>query len=164
VRAAHPRHVILRTSWLFAAHGQNFVRTMLRLCTERDTIGVVADQHGCPTPAADLANVSAHIARALVCDRIAPATYHYAGRGAATWFAFAQAIFARASRLLTRMPQLKAISTAEFGATAVRPAFSVLDCGKLERECGLVAGPWQRGLDAVIAELEASHTPAAAAR
>jgi dTDP-4-dehydrorhamnose reductase len=153
IQAAGSTHAIVRTSWLFAAHGQNFVRTMLRLGAARDRLRIVHDQVGCPTAAADLACVIAGVAGALRAGKIPSGVYHYAGSGPVSWYEFAQAIFATAGSLVPRTPALQPISTQEFGALAPRPAYSVLDCRKIERELGVAATPWLTGLRAVIAEI-----------
>ena len=153
VQSIAPRHVILRTSWLFAAHGQNFVRTMLRLGAERDRIGVVDDQVGCPTAAADLARVIVAVAGGLARGDASTGLYHYAGAGAVSWYGFAAAIFDLAGDLVARRPRLEAITTAQFAAAAPRPAYSVLDCSKIERDFGIARAPWMIGLGAVLAEL-----------
>jgi dTDP-4-dehydrorhamnose reductase len=156
------RHVILRTSWVFASHGQNFVRTMLRLGRERDTLKIVADQVGSPTPATDLARVVVEIATALAAGKPCFGTYHYAGAGPVSWFDFAAAIFDLAHDLVPRRPHLQPISTAAFGAAAPRPAYSVLDCSKIERQLGIGAAPWRAGLASVLDEIgrEAASGPA----
>jgi len=156
VQSIAPRHVILRTSWLFAAHGQNFVRTMLRLGGERDRIGVVDDQVGCPTAAADLARVIVAVAGGLARGDASTGLYHYAGAGAVSWYGFAAAIFDLAGDLVARRPRLEAITTAQFAAAAPRPAYSVLDCSKIERDFGIARAPWMIGLRAVLAELRAA--------
>src|SRR5579883_1475135 len=146
VRAALERHVILRTSWVYAAHGRNFVRTMLRLADERGEVRVVADQHGAPTAAADIAAATLRIAA-----QGGPwGTFHFANAGETTWHGFAAAIFALAGKT----PRLSAIATAEF-PTATRPANSRLDCAKLAAAYGIVARPWQEALAPVVAELTA---------
>jgi len=148
VREETARHVILRTSWLFSAHGRNFVRTMLSLAATGPTRPVVDDQWGCPTPAQDLARVIATITAAP-----GPyGTYHYCGAGAVTWFGFAQEIFARSSG---KRPELRPISTADFAAPAPRPAYSVLDTQKIRRDYGIEQRPWREGLDIVMRELAA---------
>lgn len=152
IAAAGPAHAIVRTSWLFAAHGQNFVRTILRLGGERDRLSIVDDQVGCPTAAADLAGAIAGVAAALAAGRITSGVYHYAGAGPVSWYEFAQAIFAAAAGLVP-MPVLLPISTQTFGAPAPRPAYSVLDCGRIERDLGIPAKPWSSGLRAVIDEI-----------
>ena len=146
VRAQCAQHVILRTSWLFAAHGQNFVRTMLRLGRQDAQVGVVDAQWGCPTPAADLAEAIATVAAAD-----GPfGTYHYCGAGAVTWHGFAAEIFARAGL----HPKLEPISTAQYGAAAPRPAYSVLDAGRIWRDYGIAQTPWAPGLEAVLREIK----------
>ncbi len=147
VRAALERHVILRTSWVYAAHGRNFVRTMLRLADERGEVRVVADQHGAPTAAADIAAATLRIAA-----QGGPwGTFHFANAGETTWHGFAAAIFALAGKT----PRLSAIATAEFPTAATRPANSRLDCAKLAAAYGIVARPWQEALAPVVAELTA---------
>jgi dTDP-4-dehydrorhamnose reductase len=153
IRDACPQHVILRTSWVFAAHGQNFVRTMLRLGAERDELTIVNDQLGCPTSAADLARVIAAICRALLSRRDFAGTYHYAGSGPVTWHGFAAAIFAAAGDLACKPPSLRPVSTAAFGARAPRPAYSVLDCGKIKRVFGISPRPWLSELCTVLDEI-----------
>lgn len=147
VRAETPRHVILRTSWVFAGRGNNFVRAMLRLGRTQPQVRVVDDQWGCPTPAGDLARVVLEIAA-----RPGPfGTYHYCGDGAVTWHGFATEIFARA-----RLPAaLVPVSTAQYGAPAPRPAYSVLDAGRIWRDYGIAQRSWREGLDAVLREAEA---------
>lgn len=160
IAAILPRHIILRTSWLFAAHGQNFVRTMLRLGNERDRLTIVDDQRGCPTAAADLARVIVQVARALARSQAGFGIYHYAGRGAVTWYQFATTIFAMAGDLIAKAPLLVPISTAEFAAAAPRPAFSVLDCAKIERVFGVVPSDWRRDLERVLADIRVAGSGA----
>jgi dTDP-4-dehydrorhamnose reductase len=157
VAAILSRHVILRTSWLFAAHGQNFVRTMLRLGNERDRLTIVDDQRGCPTAAADLARVIVKVATALSYNQARFGLYHYAGRGAVTWYQFAEAIFALADDLVTKAPLLVPISTADFAAAAPRPAFSVLDCTKIEQAYGITQTDWRDALSRVLGDIRATR-------
>ena len=163
VIARAPKHIVLRTSWLFAAHGHNFVRTMLRLGAERSALRIVADQHGCPTAAADLARVIAQLACALLAQQGPFGIYHYAGAGAVSWYGFAAAIFQEAGDLLATTPALSPITTKEFAAPAPRPAFSVLDCSKIERDFGVTRRSWELGLRDVLAELRANREPIPAA-
>jgi len=156
IQQAGAQHIILRTSWLFAAHGQNFVRTMLRLGADRDRLKIVGDQMGCPTPAADLARVIADISMALSSGVVRSGIYHYCGQGPVTWYEFAATIFDMAGGLVPQRPVLQPITTMEFGAPAPRPAYSVLDCGKLERDFGVTARPWLPGLQSVLSELQAN--------
>ncbi|WP_343116137.1 dTDP-4-dehydrorhamnose reductase [Ostreiculturibacter nitratireducens] len=148
VRAAGEAHVILRTSWVFSAHGTNFVKTMLRLGAERDRLTIVADQVGGPTPAADIAGACLAIAEALKADPSKSGTYHFAGTPDVSWADFARAIFARAG-LRTSVED---IPTSAYPTPARRPANSRLDCSGLEA-FGLTRPDWRTGLDAVLAEL-----------
>ena len=151
VRTACPRHVILRTSWLIGAHGNNFLTTMLRLGAVRDTIRVVDDQHGGPTGVGDLAAVAARIAMALADDPAAPTgTYHFSNAGVTTWFGLAQAIFARTARSDRRPPALVPITTADYPAAARRPVNSRLDHGRIADAYGIVPRPWQEALDHIL--------------
>lgn len=160
VRAALPAHVILRTSWVFSATGQNFLRTMLRLAATRDEIGVVDDQTGRPTAAADLAEAILAIAVALAAGKQDGfGTFHYAGAGATTWHGFATAIFAgAAARGLCRAPRLRRIATSDFPTAARRPANSVLATGRLTARYALTPPPWTSGLDAALDRLAAMET------
>jgi dTDP-4-dehydrorhamnose reductase len=161
VRKHLERHVILRTSWVFGAHGTNFVRTMLRLGQERDRLQVVADQRGCPTAAADIAEAVFGIARRLLLERRGEGwgTCHFAGRGATTWHGFAEAIFERAQAFWGRRPEVVPITTADYPTPARRPACSVLDCTRFERTFGLPRRPWTDGLDAVLRSLLGAEPP-----
>jgi dTDP-4-dehydrorhamnose reductase len=157
VVAANARHIILRTAWVYAAHGSNFVRTMLRLAKERPALRVVADQHGNPTYAPHLAEAILAIAAAIGGGRVTPwGVYHAAGTGDTSWHEFAAAIVNAAGPLgIAPLPVLP-ITTAEFPTAARRPANSCLDCRKLERTFGLRLPHWRQGLDACIGELAAN--------
>jgi dTDP-4-dehydrorhamnose reductase len=148
VAAANPRHVILRTAWLYSPHGANFVRTILRLAQEREHLTVVADQRGCPTSARDLAQACLDIARRCAAEpeRTDYGLYHFAGEGAATWFEFANAIVEAAAGRLGRTPRVEPISTAQYPSPAARPADSRLDCTAIRDAFGLVPRPWRRAL------------------
>ncbi|WP_395676646.1 dTDP-4-dehydrorhamnose reductase [Inquilinus sp.] len=148
VRAALPRHVILRTAWVFAAHGSNFVRTMLRLGAERPELRIVADQRGGPTPAADIAAAILAIrGQALAPGFDGWGTFHFAGAPATTWHDFAAAIFAAKGG---PGPVLHAIATADYPTPARRPSNSVLDCGKISRVFGLGQPDWRQALSAMV--------------
>lgn len=150
------QHIILRTSWVFGAHGNNFVKTMLRLARERDQLGVVADQHGGPTSAASIARVLWTLAeRYRDQGELAWGLYHYSNAPACTWHDFAKAIFDAGLEqgLLTRIPQLNAIPTSAYPTPARRPAWSVLDCAKLEQTFGISQSDWRDELQAVLREL-----------
>lgn len=156
IRAAGGRHLIFRTAWVYAAHGQNFLRTMLRVGAERDVLRVVADQIGTPTPAALIADVTAQVLRA---DTAASGTWHLTATGETSWHGFAEAIFdgAVARGLLSRAPKVEAITTADYPTPAKRPAYSRLDTGSLERDFGIALPDWREALDGVLDTLAASH-------
>ncbi|HYD87721.1 MAG TPA: dTDP-4-dehydrorhamnose reductase [Vitreimonas sp.] len=149
--AANPRAIVLRTAWVFDACGANFVRTMLRLAKSRDVITVVADQHGCPTFADDLAAA----ALAIAADPHHAGIYHCAGSGETTWAAFAEEIFAQSRARGGPHAHVKHIASAEFPTRAKRPANSRLDCAKLAREYGFVMRPWREALGACLDEIAA---------
>jgi dTDP-4-dehydrorhamnose reductase len=167
VRDAAGRHAIVRTAWVYSPHGQNFVRTMLRLGRERPELGIVDDQHGCPTAAADIADALVAMAvRMAQPDAIGNAdlygTFHFSGTGATTWYGFAQAIFALAARHGHTTPTLRPIATADYPTPAARPKNSVLDCSRLRASYGIAAPPWRDSLASCVARLcEASLEVAA---
>lgn len=151
VRAAGGPHVILRTSWVFSAHGSNFVRTMLRLGAERPVLRVVADQTGGPTPAAAIAAACLTIADRLRTQPGLSGTHHFAGAPDTTWAGFARAIMAAAG-----LPaQVEDIATADWPTPARRPANSRLDCSTLEQAFGIARPDWRAHLAAVLADLGA---------
>jgi dTDP-4-dehydrorhamnose reductase len=155
VRSALPRHVILRTAWVYSAHGHNFVKTMLRLAGERPVLRVVADQIGSPTSAGDIAAAIGTIVQQLNAGTSNWGTYHFAGGGAVTWHDFAQAIFELASPWRGPPPRVEAIATADYPTPARRPANSVLDCRRIGEAFGIVPRPWEEALAQVIGELYA---------
>ncbi|MDH0172496.1 dTDP-4-dehydrorhamnose reductase [Stenotrophomonas sp. GD04145] len=152
VRAAGGRHLIFRTAWVYAEHGANFLRTMLRLAAERDHLRVVADQIGTPTPAALIADVTA---LALQHPAALSGTWHLTASGQTSWHGFAEAIFAEAlaTGVLHRVPVVEAIPGAEYPTPARRPAWSVLDNSALQQALGIVLPPWQDGLKQVMAAI-----------
>lgn len=131
IREAGARHLILRTAWVYGMYGQNFLRTMLRVGAERDTLRVVADQVGSPTPAWLIADVTARLLRD---EDGASATLHLVAGGQTSWHGFAEAIFGGALThgLIARAPRVEAITTADYPTRALRPAYSVLDTGRLQ--------------------------------
>lgn len=150
VIAANDQHIILRTAWVFGEHGNNFVKTMIRLGSNRDTLGVVADQEGGPTYAGDIAKALIAIAQQYVNkETVAWGIYHYAGLPHISWFGFAKHIFAeveQANLYKKAIPQLNAITTADYPTPAKRPANSKLDCSKIEHTFGIAASDWQLAL------------------
>jgi dTDP-4-dehydrorhamnose reductase len=159
VRNGLDRHVIVRTSWVYSAVGQNFVKTMLRLGGERDRLGIIDDQHGSPTAAADLARAVIAICTALTegsddgrTDKYG--TFHFCGSGTTSWYGFAREIFAGAAQRGLKTPRLvEPIATEAYPLPAPRPRNSVLDCGKIARVYGLAAPPWEDSLSACLDEL-----------
>ncbi|HEX5453040.1 MAG TPA: sugar nucleotide-binding protein, partial [Stellaceae bacterium] len=158
VREALPEHVILRTAWVYAAHGNNFVKTMLRLAGERPVLRVVADQHGSPTSAADIAGAIAAVARQIASGNRRWGTYHFTGGGATTWHGFAEAILAEAAPFRGPSPKVEAIATADYPTPAKRPANSVLDCTRTGEAFGIVSRPWRAALADVIREIYANRS------
>jgi dTDP-4-dehydrorhamnose reductase len=151
VRAAGAPYLILRTSWVFSAHGSNFVRTMLRLA-DRKNINVVADQRGRPTAAGDLADAIIVAGELLLRDRSYSGTYHVANTGETTWYDFAAAIFAVAEGRGRAVPQIRPITTEQYPTPARRPANSVLSTDALEHRFGVILRPWRQALDEVLEE------------
>ncbi|HEX3954925.1 MAG TPA: dTDP-4-dehydrorhamnose reductase [Stellaceae bacterium] len=158
VREALPQHVILRTAWVYGAHGHNFVKTMLRLAADRPVLRVVADQTGSPTSAGDIATAIAAVVAQIAAGNCRWGTYHFAGGGAVTWHGFAQAIFELAAPWRGSPPQVDAITTADYPTPAKRPANSVLDCRQIGEAFGIVPRPWRDQLADVIGEIY--QTPA----
>lgn len=156
LRQTLQQHFILRTSWVFSATGNNFVKTMLRLGKERDELSIVADQKGCPTSARSIAQTLLMVAdRYLRGDSIEWGTYHFANQNASTWLEFARAIFAVSEKLNhTVSPKTHAIKTAEYVTPAKRPLNSVLDCSKIERVFGEKSIQWRDELTKVVAALK----------
>ena len=152
IRNSGARHAILRTAWVYAAHGKNFLRTMLRLAADRDELRVVADQIGAPTPAAWIADASTEVLRHGVAE---PGTWHLVADGTTSWHGFAEAIMAQAQALglLAKAPRVLPIGTADYPTPAKRPAYSVLDTAKLRRDFGIAPPDWRDGLQATLREL-----------
>lgn len=154
IHASGARHAILRTAWVYAPHGNNFLLTMLRLGAGRDELRVVADQVGAPTSAAWIADATAAILRHGVQ---ASGIWHLVADGQTSWHGFAQAIFdeAHAAGLLARVPQVQPIATSDYPTAATRPAYSVLDTSRLRADFRIQPPHWRDGLSAVIARLAA---------
>jgi dTDP-4-dehydrorhamnose reductase len=161
VRAVGGPHLLFRLCWVYAARGHNFMLTIMRLAQEREKLRVVKDQAGCPTPARMIAETVALALRKAVA---APdgseftGTYHLASTGAASWHEFAQAIVGSMPPEDRKCREVEAIATAEYPTPARRPAYSVLDCGKLERAFGLRLPHWTEGLRQTL-DLDLSSCP-----
>ena len=158
LRASGARHLIVRTAWVYAARGNNFLRTMLRLAGERDELRVVADQTGAPTPARLIADASAAMLRQWLDDGEnagRDGTYHVVSAGRCSWFEFAEAIVDGAADrgVIERRPRVVPIATAEYPTRARRPAYSVLDTSKAASTFGLQLADWHAGLESVFDQL-----------
>jgi dTDP-4-dehydrorhamnose reductase len=153
VRAALPEHIILRTSWVYGAFGNNFLKTMLRLAATKDELRVVADQRGCPTSTRDIAAAILALAPRLIAREKVWGTYHFAGTGVTTWHGFATGIVAAQAPLTGRKPPVVPITTAEFPTAARRPANSELDCGLFAKTFGFRARRWEDETDATVRAL-----------
>lgn len=154
VRSANPRHAIVRTAWVVSPHRGNFVKTMLRLGSERERLSVVDDQHGCPTSAADLAAALVVVATRLAADPQAPAgTFHCVNAGVTTWCGFARAILAGAARRGGRAVPVDAIPTSAYPTPARRPRNSELSTTSLTRAFGIAPRPWAEALDDILDRL-----------
>jgi dTDP-4-dehydrorhamnose reductase len=149
ILANHGASYILRTAWLYGRHGANFVATMLRLMNEREEVRVVNDQRGSPTWANDLANVATDLMmRADSGKSLDYGIYHYTNEGAISWFEFAEAICAQGKKLglISGACAVKPCSSAEYLSRVVRPAYSVLDKGKIKRTLGMIIPRWDISL------------------
>ncbi|MDH0447930.1 dTDP-4-dehydrorhamnose reductase [Shewanella sp. GD04112] len=149
VAAACPRHIILRTAWVFCETGNNFVKTMLRLAQTRDELGVVADQFGGPTYAGDIANALILMAKALHMGNNHYGIYHFAGLPHVSWHQFAMEIFAKAKKqdVLNKDVLVNGITSDQYPTPAKRPANSKLDCRKIEQSFGIKPCDWQAALN-----------------
>lgn len=155
IRASGVRHAILRTSWVYATHGRNFLHTMLRLAAERDELRVVADQIGAPTPAAWIAEATGQLLQRGV---VASGTWHLVAAGETSWHGFAEAIMdeALAAGLLPRRPRVLPIATVDYPTPARRPGYSVLDTTRLQRDFGIVPPDWRSGLRETLGSMAGS--------
>ena len=147
--AENPATIIIRTSWVFSSHGNNFVKTMMRLMKDKDALNIVGDQKGRPTYAKDLALATIQIIKALNEGKSIKGIYHYANTGETTWFGFAEKIKALAGLTCN----LTAISTAQFPTPAKRPTYSVLDTQKIENDLGITIPNWETALKQCIDQL-----------
>ena len=164
VMNACSRVIILRTAWVFGVQGNNFVKTMLRLGAERDSLGIVADQFGGPTYAGDIASALITIAEKIhssadshnkvtSSNKVNWGIYHYSGVPSVSWFEFANAIFINALEqgVLQNMPILNPLTTADYPTPAKRPANSKLNCSKIFNEFGVQPSDWQSALKNISA-------------
>jgi dTDP-4-dehydrorhamnose reductase len=155
IRAELAEHVILRTAWVYSAHGRNFVLTMLQLAAQQDVLRIVGDQHGSPTFAGDLADAILTVAGRLEGSGPQYGTFHYAGDGVTNWAGFAQGVMDLCLPQGRPAPAIVPITTAEFPRPARRPANSVLRCGKIGQVFQIEPRPWREALAEVGQELAA---------
>ena len=154
VRTSGARAVIVRTAWVVSAHGNNFVKTMLRVGAERDTLRVVDDQRGSPTSAADLAQALMEIAVRLVEDEAAPTgTFHFSNAGEVSWAGFATEIFRQSAARSGPAATVEPIATADYPTPAKRPANSLLSHDAIRAAYGVEPRPWQDALSDILDEL-----------
>ena len=162
LRESGARHLVFRTAWVYSSRGRNFLLSMLKLAATRERLGIVSDQLGAPTPARLLADVAAHaMTRATAAgDGACWGTFHVTASGIASWHDFACEIVARAAAagLLPRAVPIDPIASGDFPTRARRPAWSVLDCSRLERVFGLVMPHWRCGVARCIAEIAAARS------
>jgi len=153
------RVLIFRTSWVYGPHGSNYLLTMLRLARQRDALSIVNDQIGSPTTSIELARVTHQVVSGVIAGKFGDAKewaglYHMTCSGSTSWCGFAQAIFARAGKLLDgKVPVVTPITSEEYPTPAKRPRNSVLSNAKLESRFGVRLAPWETALDTVIQAL-----------
>jgi dTDP-4-dehydrorhamnose reductase len=160
VRRAHKHHVILRTAWVYSEFGHNFLKTVLRLAQTRDELRIVADQHGSPTSAREIAAAILHLAPLLMRDQNLAGTYHFTAGGLTTWHGFASRIVAAAAPVTGRNPRVIAIGTADYPTPARRPANSRLDYRLFEEKFGLSPRHWTEEVDETTRTLVGAAQPA----
>lgn len=153
VISAGGNSAVLRTSWVFSAHGNNFVKTMLRLAETRDSLNVVDDQIGGPTPAADIAAALLKMAAAMQKGQRG-GIYHFAGKPDTSWAGFAGEIFRQAGKDIV----VSGIPTCDYPTPAKRPLNSRLDCAKIKKEFDIDAPDWKDGLEQVLSDLKSNGT------
>ena len=157
IRDSGCRHLIFRTSWVYAARGGNFAKTMLKLAADRDALTIIDDQHGAPTGAELLADVTAHAARMTLVSPELAGTYHLAAGGETTWHGYARHVieFARTRGVAIKVAPdaIRPVPTSAFPTPARRPANSRLDTRKLQQAFGLVLPAWQSGVERMLTEI-----------
>jgi dTDP-4-dehydrorhamnose reductase len=156
IAASGCQHLVFRTSWVYAARGGNFAKTMLRLATERERLTVIDDQHGAPTGADLIADVTAHAIRSALQNSQLAGLYHLAAAGQTTWHGYASHVVAQARQvqpaLGLKVTDIAPVPTTAFPTPAQRPRNSRLDTRKLQQAFGLVLPSWQQGVNRMLAE------------
>jgi dTDP-4-dehydrorhamnose reductase len=155
IRARGCRHLIFRTSWVYAARGGNFARTMLRLAAERERLTVIADQIGAPTGADLIADVSAHAIRASLATPALCGTYHLVAEGETSWHGYAQFVIEQARTLgaLLKVGEIAPIASSDYPSAAARPLNSRLDTGRLRTNFALHLPDWRDGVARMLHEI-----------
>ena len=155
IEASGCKYLIIRTAWVYSEYGNNFLKTMLRLGADRDELNIVGDQIGCPTYAQDIAKSIVSILSFLDLKSLSSGIYHYCGDEPCSWYDFARAIFLEAEvRGLKTPTYVTSIATADYPTPAVRPAYSVLDCSKIERRFDVTRSNLRDGINIVIDRLQ----------
>ncbi len=162
VRELHPRHVILRTSMIYGAHGRNFLRNVLKLASERDELRMVGDQIGCPTATVDIAEAILAVVRRLGTEAKTSGIFHFAGTGATSWFGFASEIVQRQAIFTGRTPKVVEIKLSEYPTSANRPLNCELDSSKFKSVFGYAAVQWQHRVAEIVAAVIANANRKAA--
>ena len=151
IAASLDQYIILRTSWVFGQQGNNFVKTMLRLGKERDELGVIDDQHGCPTAAEDIAATILCLCESIRTGKGDWGLYHYCGQPATSWYGFAASIFDRAKDMGFDLGvKVKPIPSRDYPTPAKRPKSTILDCNKIKTRYNIDQPDWRARLDAII--------------
>ena len=156
IKSSGATYAILRTSWVVSAHGNNFVKTMLHLLKTRESLTVVDDQIGGPTPARDIAKACVEIAHQLINAPSKSGIYHLSGTPDVSWYSFANAIFEQVGRETIALP----IPTSEYSTPAKRPLNSRLDCNSTESIFNILRPSWREGLDNILRDLEKENETA----
>jgi dTDP-4-dehydrorhamnose reductase len=155
IEASGCKYLIIRTAWVYSEYGNNFLRTMLRLGADRDELSIVGDQIGCPTYAQDIAKSIVSILSCLDLKGSLSGIYNYCGDEPCSWYGFARAIFLEAEVQGLKTPSyVKSITTADYPTPAIRPAYSVLDCTKIESVFDVTRSNWRDGIKIVIDRLQ----------
>jgi dTDP-4-dehydrorhamnose reductase len=155
IQSSGCNYLIVRTAWVYSEYGNNFLKTMLRLGADRDELSIVGDQIGCPTYAQDIAKAIVSILSGLDLKGLSSGIYHYCGDESCSWYEFARAIFSEAKMRGLKSPSnIKSIMTVEYPTPAIRPAYSVLDCTKIEGMFDVTRSNWRDGITTVIDRLQ----------
>ena len=157
IQSSYCKHIIIRTAWVFSEHGNNFLKTMLRLGSERTELSIVGDQIGCPTYAQDIAKAIVTMMPELNSRKGLTGIYNYCGDTACSWFEFAEEIFKRSADFgVFIIPTLESVTTDKFPTLAKRPRFSVLDSSHLHEKFGIFPSNWKRGIVSSLKKLKTS--------